>query len=166
MRKGFLFVLALLLSFTQLAVSQNLRPFVGTWKMDPARSESGHREVPIDAITLVIRLKGDALTMETTRRDGGKNDYHEKLTFKDDGSETVQKGNAGITVTSKSHWDGSSLVLETSRQMNGSMVGTVYVHTLSPDGKEMTMDKTLNVEHVHIADTAGHGADTFIRTGK
>jgi hypothetical protein len=166
MRKGSLVVLVLVLWFTQLAICQNLRPFVGTWTMDPARSESGHREVPIDAITLVIRLKGNALTMETTRREGGKNDYHEKLMFKDDGSETVQRGNAGIKVTSKAHWEGSSLVLETSRQINGSMVSTVYAHTLSPDGKEMVMDKTLNVEHVHIADTAGHGEDTFIRAGR
>ncbi|HWD97910.1 MAG TPA: hypothetical protein VG345_02690, partial [Bryobacteraceae bacterium] len=122
--------------------------FSGTWKMDPARSESAHQDVSLGVSTLVIQLTGNELTIETTRRPAENSPpFHEILNFRLDNSETTNSGNAGVSVTGKAHMDGAKLVTETMRNVQNSTVTTLYVHTLSANGREMTIDKTLTVQH-------------------
>ena len=55
------------------------------------------------------------------------------------------------------------------RNVQNSTVTTVYVHTLSPNGREMTVDKTLTVQHGYQGQSAtntGHGKDVYIRVSK
>jgi hypothetical protein len=169
--RGFVF-LTLLLSFVPWANGQDHSQFAGTWKMDPARSESAHGVVPVESLTLAITLTDTRMTMETTRREGGKAEaFHEKLALKLDGSATTQdKSNPGTFVTAKAHWEGENLVVETSRIINDATVTTRYVHTLSTNGNEMTIDKTLTVQHgyegVAEARNTGHGTDVFVRADK
>ena len=140
--------------------------------MDPARSESAHEVVPVESSTLAIVLTETGMTMETTRREVGQAEaFHEKLILKLDGSVTTQnKSNPGTSVTAKAHWEGENLVVETSRVINEATVTTRYVHTLSTNGNEMTIDKTLTVQHgyedVAKATNTGHGTDVFVRTDK
>jgi hypothetical protein len=136
--------------------------------MDPARSESAHQDVPGGSSKLVIRIAGQGMTIETTRAEEGKPAaFHETLSLKLDGSETVSPGDSAVDVTAKAHWDGPKLVVETSRILQDSTVTTVYVHSLSPDGRELTVDKTLTVQHgyqgVATAPNTGHGKDVFVR---
>jgi hypothetical protein len=148
----------------------NLTRFSGVWKMDPARSESAHQDVAVGASTLVIRLNANEVTIETTRDpEGDAPPFHELLAFPLDGSERPNTGNAGVAVTGKLRRDGAKLITETARNVQNSTVTTIYVHTLSPNGREMTVDKTLTVQHGYqgmSATNSGHGKDVFIRVSK
>jgi hypothetical protein len=161
-----LFTLALVLPFAGPA--QGVTNFSGTWKMDPARSESAHQAVPIGPVTLVINQTGLDLRIETRRNDpGGTAIQSEILTYKLDGTESTIAAQTGAPVKTKAHWNGAKLVTETERNVQGSSVTTVYIHSLDPKGrKELTVDKTLLVQHGYQFDGSksyGTGRDVFIR---
>lgn len=171
MRYAGFVLLVVLLGFAPWVAGQSHGDFSGTWTMDPARSESAHQEVPIISSTLVLRVTDTGLTMETTRSEGGKPAaFHETLNLRLDGSDTTAASNAGASVTGKAHWDGAKLVAETAREINGATVTTRYVYTLSADGREITIDKTLTVQHGYqgllSARNTGHGIDVFVRVAK
>jgi hypothetical protein len=142
--------------------------FVGTWKMDPERSESSQQDV--QAATLQIGLTDTDLMIETSRDQGGKPAaFHEKLTFKLDGSESAGVGDAGVPVTGKVRWEGGNLVIETARNINDSTVTTLYRYILSPDRRTLTVEKTLSVQHGYQGRTGqntGKGTDVFVRASK
>lgn len=163
----FLFLTALL-GVAPAGAADNHGNFTGTWKMDPARSESAHQDVPSGASTLVIQLTPSELSIETIRSEE-TNPFRETLTFKLDGSETASTGDGGAKVSGKAHWAGSKLVIETTRNIQDSTVTTLYVHTLSPNGRDLIIDKTLTVQHGYqgaSAPTTGHGKDVFVRVAK
>jgi hypothetical protein len=162
---------AALCGFAACAFGASHGDFSGTWKMDATRSESAHQAVPVGPSTLVIRLSEGALIMETTQHEaGGGPGFHEILNLRLDGAETTSPTDSGAPVTGKAHWDGARLVVETSRNVQDSTVTTTYVHTLSANGREMTIDKTLTVQHgymgVAAAPSTGHGKDIFVRVAK
>ncbi len=166
-----LHVLALGLFVAGAVFAAANRPdFSGTWNIDPAHSESSHQDVPVQSSSMTIRTAGDMLTVETSRLDvGAATPFHETLQFRLDGSETVSTGDGGATVTGKARWNGPKLVLETVRNINDSTVTTLYVHTLGANGRTMTVDKTLTVQHGYMgrsAPTTGHGVDVFVRASK
>ena len=135
--------------------------FAGTWRMDEARSESTHQDVPAGPSTVVIGIVENTLTVETTR-----DKFHEVLTFNLNGTDTTSTGDGGASVTGKAHWEGAKLVVETLRNIQDSTVTTRYVHTLSANGRDLTIDKTLTVQHGYMgrsAPTMGHGKDVFVR---
>ncbi len=162
--------LTVVFAFTSLAASRagTAHPrFAGSWRMDPARSESAHQDVPIGLSTMVIRMNEAGVTIET-RRDATENspEFHESLSFAASGAETVSTGSSGGMVKGRAHWDGAKLVTETVREIQGSTVTTTYVHTLSADGREMIVDKTLTVQHGYMgmsATNVGKGRDVFVR---
>jgi hypothetical protein len=135
--------------------------------MDFSRSESAHQAAPIGPVTLIIKQTPTELTIETRRRDPSKPSTHTSVvTYKLDGSETTATGGDGVTIKSKAHWDGSNLVTETEREIQGSTVTTMDVQSLDPDGKEMTVNKTVAVQHGYEfegARTHGRGKDVFVR---
>ena len=140
--------------------------FSGTWRMDPARSESAHQDIPGGTGTIKLQLTGDALSMETTRFDGDKSVFHETLNFKLDGSETTSPGDGNVPVAGKARWDGEKLVVETVRSINDSDRHHALHHTLNAAGTEMTIDKTLTAQHGYMgrnAPTTGRGKDVFTR---
>ena len=150
--------------------AQDLARYAGVWRMDPARSESAHQDVAVGASTLVIRCSGNEITIETSRDpQGDASAFHEVLTFPLDGSERSNSGNGGVTVSGKLRRDRAKLITETVRNVQNSTVTTVYVHTLSPNGREMTIDKTLTVQHGYqgmSATNSGHGKDVYVRVSK
>ena len=163
-------ILITLLGFAPCVAGTAHGNFSGTWTMDPARSESAHQDVPIGLSTLVIRMTKNQVTIETTRNGDGKApEFHETLSFKLDGTETTNTGQGGVRVTGRARWDGPKLVIETARNVQAATVTTLYVHTLSADGREMTVDKTLTVQHgyqgTHAANS-GHGKDVYVRVSK
>lgn len=150
--------------------AQNPDQFVGTWTMDIPRSESAHQTIPIESSTIVIGKTDGGIKIETTRQDQGARRFHEVLNVKLDGSETTNAGDSGVSVRAHARWDGAKLVIETSRELQGSTITTREVHSISPNGSEMTVEKTLTVQHGYqgtgqaIAPTTGHGSDIFVRT--
>ena len=160
-------VIVLLLAFLPCAEGAVLSDFVGIWTMDLVRSESAHQEVPVTAETLIIRLEGTGVTIETTRSWGGKApDSHETLSLRLDASETTNTTDGGQTIAAKARLDGARLVVETARIVNESTVTTMYVYALAAKGREITVDMTLTVQHGYQGATArntGRGKDIFVR---
>jgi hypothetical protein len=149
------------------AAAQSTTDFSGTWKMDAARSESAHQAVPIGPVTLVIKQTTTELSIETRRSDIDKSEIRsETLTYKLDGSESSAAGTDGTPIKSQAHWEGTKLVTGTTRNIDGSTVTTTYVHSLNPKGNELTVHKTLTVQHGYQFDGAknsGTGTDVFIK---
>jgi hypothetical protein len=163
--------LTLLLIFPFAAHTQGSSDFSGTWKMDPARSESAHQAVPIGPVTLVINQTATELRIETRRNDrGGSAAKGEILTYKLDGTESTIAAQTGAPpVKTKAHWNGDKLVTETERNVQDSTVTTAYIHSLDPKKKELTVDKTLLIQHGYQGEGSksyGTGRDVFIRIQK
>jgi hypothetical protein len=157
----------LVLVFPFAAFSQGGSNFSGTWKMDPARSESAHQAVPIGPVTLVIKQTALEFRIETRRTGRGETAVQsEILTYRLDGTESMAAAQTGAPVKTKAHWDGNKLVTETERNVQGSSVTTVYIHSLDSKGKELTVDKTLLVQHGYEfggSKSYGTGRDVFIK---
>lgn len=162
-----LFVFAMLTWGAEPSTVPNLS---GTWKMDPARSESAHQDVAIGPITMVIRQTPEQITIETIRSENGKPDaFRETLALKLDGTETTSTGDAGAVVTAKAHWDGQKLITETARNLQDSTVTTLYAHSLAANGRELTVEKSLTVQHGYQfrgAATTGRGKDIFVKSAE
>ena len=126
-------------SLVVVMAAQPARPdFGGTWKMDPDRSESivnGYEPAPV---TLVARQTASDLIVETKRADGS-----ETLIFRLDGSQTFHPGD----VTTTSRWDGTAFVMKTARKISGWSVTFDEIWRLDPTGRELIVEKTLNVQH-------------------
>jgi hypothetical protein len=150
------------------ADGQNAIDFSGTWKMDAARSESAHQAVPIGPVTLVITQTATELRIETRRGEPDKSAIRsEILTYKLDGSETTTAAADGATIKCRASWEGSKLITATTRNIQEATVTTLFVHTLDPKGNEMTVHKTLTVQHGYQfagAKNSGTGTDVFIKT--
>jgi hypothetical protein len=129
--------------------------FSGTWKMDPARSESAAQKDPIGPVTIVITQTRNALKMETTRAEGSS-----VVTYTLDGSEVQIPGGKA-----KTHWDGARLITEIERYVQGQAVTTKETRTLTAGGNEMVVEMTLVVQHGYSASTTnyGSGKDVYIR---
>ena len=170
MRYGILAVLIALSGFTPSAVAQGHSDFAGVWTTDMPRSESAHQDVPVRSSTLDIRFTDKEVILETKRKEGDSAAFHETLTLGLDGVETTTTGDSGIAVRGKAHWDGPRLVVETAREINGAMVTTRYVYTLNSNARELTVDKTLIVQHgyqgVMTASNTGRGQEILVRASR
>jgi hypothetical protein len=161
------FTLVLISPFA--AQTQGSSDFSGTWRMDPARSESAHQAVPIGPVTLVINQTATELRIETRRSDrGGTAIQSEILTYKLDGTESTIAAQSGAPpVKTKAHWNGDKLVTETERNVQDASVTTVYIHSLDPKKrKELIIDKTLLIQHGYQFEGSksyGTGRDVFIK---
>jgi hypothetical protein len=145
---------ATLVSFSAYPHAQG-PDFSGTWRMDPARSESAAQNDPIGPVTVVIAQSRDELRVETKRTEGSS-----VVTYKLDGSEVkIPDG------TAKTHWDGARLVTEIERYVQGQAVTTKETRTLTAGGNEMLVEMTLVVQHGYSASTTnyGSGKDIYVR---
>lgn len=145
-----------------VALPQTPANFSGTWKMDPTRSESAHQAVPTGPVTLVIAQTADEVSIETraAAKDKKAPVASEKLTYKLDGSES------GTTIVCRARWDGSNLITNTIRNVGGSTVTTHHVLSLDSSGKELTIQKTLMVQHGYEqpnANNTGTAKDVFVK---
>lgn len=144
------------------AAGEHRPDFSGTWNMDVSRSESAHQDVPIGPVSLVVRQTAAGISIETKRSDGT-----EKLVFQFDGAEHTNTTESGQEIKVKAHWEGLKLVAETEREVNGATVTTRHAFTMPPGGREITVDKTLTVQHGYQSPgspkTTGKGKDVFVR---
>jgi hypothetical protein len=134
--------------------------FSGTWKMDTERSESAHSGEPIVATTLIIKQTPSALNIETHL--GSET---ETLTYNLDGSTTKQSPEIEGAVSWRAHWDGAKLVTETARNIHGAAVVITEVRSLDETGKQMTIERTLAVQHGYdtIGQSSSSAKDVFIK---
>jgi hypothetical protein len=156
MRNPLAAVLIATLVSTFSAHAQSAPNFSGTWKMDPSRSESAAQKDPVGPITLVIAQTPTDLTIETARAEGSS-----AVTYKLDGSEVKIPGG-----TAKTHWEGSTLVTEFERHVNGQAVTSKEARSLIANGNEMLVEMTLAVQHGYTSATPTYnrGKDVYVRS--
>ena len=123
------------------ALAQSPCDFSGVWKMNVEKSDpmggGGGGGGMRDAVTTITQTATELTVVtkfgETTRT----------LTYKLDGSESVNAGMRGGETKSKAKWDGATLVIESVTNVtgpNGDMqVTSKEVRSLSADGKTMTV---------------------------
>jgi hypothetical protein len=139
--------------------ANNLINFSGTWQMDAKRSQSAHVGEPIVPVTLIIRQTATNLSIET--RQGGQS---ETLAYKLDGSASGQAAQANGPVSWSARWNGDKLVTETTRNINASAVVITEIRSLDQNGKEMTIDRTLAVQHGYeFGQATSTAKDIFVK---
>ena len=66
------------------------------------------------------------------------------VTYKLNGSSTPIGGGRGAAAQAKAAWDGSKLVIEVTRDVQGNTLTTKQVRSLDTTGKEMRVEITVN----------------------
>ena len=134
-------VLAAVIPFT--ARAQSKPDFSGTWTLDTAKSDpapQGRGGGGGGAGSVTIKQTAAELAITSEGRQGPQT-----LTYKLDGSESSNEvmGRGGAqTVKSKAKWDGTSLVIDTTRDFQGMSITTHEVRRLDNGGKEMVVETT------------------------
>ena len=127
------FAAAVVLPFS--ARAQMKTDFSGTWTLDTTKSDApGGRGGRGPQGPVTIKQTATEIAIG-------------QATYKLDGSESVNQmqGRGGMTeAKSKAHWDGTKLVIETTRDIGGNTVTSTETRSLSADGKEMTVETSFN----------------------
>jgi hypothetical protein len=136
MRRVLLTALIVAAVFPFTARAQGTPDFSGTWtrvadKNDPAPQGGGSHTIKQTATQIALTIPGRA-GPETSiyRLDGSAS------------TNQTQSPEGPLTVTGTARWDGTSLVIETSRQIQGMTITTREVRTLDTTGKQMTIEAT------------------------
>ena len=128
-------LVALVIPFT--AHAQAKPDFSGTWTLDAAKSDpapagrggGGGGRGGGAAGPVTIKQTATDITIGMA-------------TYKLDGSEVTITGGRGGDAKAKAMWDGATLVVTTTRDIQGTTITMKDVRSLSADGKEMTVVST------------------------
>jgi hypothetical protein len=135
-------VIVLLLSALSYAAAQT--NFSGIWKIDAEKSDWGPQPAP-SQVEYVIRHVGATISFNYTL-DG----HTSRVDIVPDNEERVTDTTDENAVWTRAHWSGGALVLEArERKRFGTQAATgpnwTSKWTLSDDGKEFIIDRTLRV---------------------
>jgi hypothetical protein len=148
MRRLALLICILALALPAATFAQSKPDFSGSWTLDQAKSDpppqrgggggggGGGRMGGGGPVT--IKMTANELSITSEGRGGPQT-----LTYKLDGTESTNEmqGRGGpMQVKSKAKWDGSKIVIETTRDTQNGPVTTTETRSLSADGKEMTVE--------------------------
>lgn len=123
-----------------IALGAQKKPdFSGTWAFDASKSEVAQGPAggrmgggPLE-MTVVIKQTAEALVIEQKTGDNTRT-----LTYRLDGTESVNRGMRGTDVKSTSRWEGDTLVTEGTQTMSGPggevTIKSREVRSLGADG--------------------------------
>lgn len=129
--------------FGQMLFGQTPANFSGEWKMDIAKSDFGSMPAP-QAISRSIQQTDSSLHIQTYTK-GKQGEVRSELNYTTDGKECVnhlQGGDAKGAVK----FQGASLVIDSTRDYQGTEIRSKETWTLSDGGKVLTIQN-----HVTIA---------------
>ena len=133
--------------------------FSGTWILDAARSHAVRAGGAIERGPIAITQNEAALTIVPLSGET------ETVTSVMADPKTEQRLPAEA---SKSYWDGSALVTERWRELNGMTVGIKKMRTLAASGSEMIVDTTVTYHHGYTPGVEGSpqafSRDIYVRT--
>jgi hypothetical protein len=112
-----------------LAAAPNLS---GSWMLNLAKSQYGQFPAP-EVMVRQIQHKDPSLSMSTYQK-GAQGEVTTELKYTTDGKPAVNGENKG-----SAHWDNDKLVIETSREYQGTKLSQREEWTLSADGKTLTI---------------------------
>lgn len=110
--------------------------FSGEWKMNAGRSSFAPLPAP-DAMVRKVSHEGSHLKIATTQS-GQQQDITTELSYTTDGK-VCENTIRGKTVTGTAKWDGSNLVIDSQREVQGMQIGQRETWTLSGDGRTLTI---------------------------
>ncbi|MBI3400238.1 MAG: hypothetical protein HY048_02360 [Acidobacteria bacterium] len=142
MKRVLSFALACAVILPFAARAQGKTDFSGTWTLDPAKSDA-----PMGRGGRGGAVPAGPITMSQTASDLTQKRGEQTLTYKLDGSESKNQmqGRGGMQdVSSKAHWEGATLIIETVRDFGGMSITTKETRSLSADGKEMTVETAVS----------------------
>ena len=126
------------------ARAQSKPDFSGTWTLDVAKSDPAPQGRGggggMGGGSVTIKQTGTELAVTSEGRQGPQT-----MTYKLDGSESSNEvmGRGGAqTVKSKAKWDGASLAIDTTRDIQGMTITTHEVRRLDNGGKDMIVETT------------------------
>ena len=111
--------------------------FSGYWKLNPAKSNFGSFPAP-QSNTRQIVQKGPRLSMTTVQK-GPQGEVTSEFVYTTDGKPVTNKQKSGESKGS-AQWIGDKLMIETSRDVQGTTLLQKDIWTLSADGKTLTVD--------------------------
>jgi hypothetical protein len=131
---------ALLLVTSTATQTQPTRPdFSGTWTMDEARSGSpGHAEF-IGPVVWVIQQTAESMVVEIKAGD-------QRTTYTYTLHDTLPKEAPGVP-SYRGFFEGNQLITESLLDIQGKTVTMRQVRTLENDGREMIVERVVEVEH-------------------
>jgi hypothetical protein len=112
--------------------------FTGVWKLNLAKSEFGPAPQP-EVLTRTVNHNDPMLQISTYTK-GARGEATSELKYTTDGKPAENKGSKG-----SAKWDGNKLVVDSSRDIQGSELKQHDVWSLSPDGKTLTVATHLSV---------------------
>jgi hypothetical protein len=147
-------VLAFVLANAPAGQAQPHPDFSGVWSMDLSRSESAMQTDPVGPTTVAIEQTSAELKLTTTR-DGKSTTVIYRL----DGAPGQIPGG-----TATSRWNGSSLVTEIVRTIQGQTVTVNETRRLNAARDELLVESVLVVQHGYSLQGVrnyGAGKDVF-----
>lgn len=128
------FILAGVLATILLAANaQAAVNLTGVWKLNLSKSDYGPVPQP-EMMTRTINHNDPSLQISTFQK-GAQGEVTTELKYTTDGKEVENRGSKG-----SAKWDGDKLVIDSTRQMQGSDIKFHEVWSLSEDGKTMTIN--------------------------
>ncbi len=133
--------IAALATLAAAGTAQSPPDFSGTWTLDEARSESPTHEGFVGPVRWVIRQSAREMIVDITR---GPRTMTLTYTLYDKPPTGIA---AGGVPSYRGYWDGDRLVTETAQNIQGQTVTTREVRALALDGREMQVERIVQVEH-------------------
>lgn len=115
--------------------------FTGSWKLNAGKSNFGPMPGP-EKMERKIAHDDPSLKITTTQV-GPQGEVTSDLTYKTDGSESVNKMR-GAEVKAVAKWEGNALTVASKREVQGMEITQNENWTLSEDGKVLTIVNKIN----------------------
>jgi hypothetical protein len=150
---------AVVLALWFLPASQDPPDFSGTWAMDLDRSESPHQGASFEPVTYVIAQSPTEVVIETRRGSAVSRATYPLLA-------AAAPDRAGKPGAARAFWEGTALVTEGTRVVQGQTVSVRETRSLDAAGAEMTVRTLLVVQHGYTfkgAQNYGAATDVYRR---
>jgi hypothetical protein len=150
-------LLALLASLASLVIAPAFHTpdFSGSWRLDASRSDASAYDAP-GPVTMAIKQSPADIHITTTTTRGTSD-----ITYK-----FVSADAPPLADGPNARWQGETLVTHSVRDVRGQSVTVEQRRRLSADGREMTVESIVNVQHGYTvagAQTYGTSTDIFMR---
>ena len=109
----------------------------GEWKLNLSKSNYGSFPAPL-GVTRKIVHNGAKLSMTTIQK-GPKGEVSSDLSYTTDGKESVNQLQTGESKGS-AQWIGDKLMIDSSREIQGTVLKQKEIWSVSADGKTLTID--------------------------
>jgi hypothetical protein len=114
----------------------------GDWKLNLSKSNYGSFPAPL-GVTRKIVHNDPKLSMTTTQK-GPKGEVVSELKYTTDGKESVNQLQTGESKGS-AQWIADKLMIESSREIQGTVLKQKEIWSLSPDGRTLTIDAHVSI---------------------